>query len=99
VLHLACALDWDLVNIDVDSAFLNAELKEDIYMRQPKGFEVTSDSGGQKVCKLLKSIYGLKQASREWNKKLDKVIKKLRLVPTHADPYVMCFAKKVPRGC
>jgi hypothetical protein len=47
---------------DIDTAFLNANLQEEIYMRQPKGVE----DGTPQIMRLLKSIYGLKRASREW---------------------------------
>ena len=58
--------------MDVKTAFLNGELEEEVYMRQPEGFISTNKS---KVCKLKRSIYGLKQASKSWNMHLDKMIK------------------------
>ena len=54
--------NWSWKQMDVDTAFLNSNLDEEIYMQQPKGF----DDGSRKACRLLKSIYGLKQASRAW---------------------------------
>lgn len=51
--------------MDVKTAFLNGYIEEDIYMEQPKGF--ISKGEDKKVCKLQRSIYGLKQASRSWN--------------------------------
>ena len=59
--------------MDVKTAFLNGYLDESIYMEQPDGFKVAGQEG--KVCKLLKSISGLKQASRSWNIRFDQVIK------------------------
>ena len=59
--------------MDVKTAFLNGDLEEEIYMSQPDGF--IKEGQEQKVCKLLKSIYGLKQASRSWNIKFDETIK------------------------
>jgi Reverse transcriptase (RNA-dependent DNA polymerase) len=51
--------------MDVKTAFLNGNLEEDMYMIQPTGFEDPKNVG--KICKLLRSIYGLKQASQSWN--------------------------------
>ena len=58
--------------MDVKSAFLNGDLNEEIYMLQPSGF-----AKGSKICKLKKSIYGLKQASRMWNEKFNKSIRRI----------------------
>ena len=64
--------------MDVKTAFLNGKLDEDVYMTQPVGFEDSNNAG--KVCKLQRSIYGLKQASRSWNKRFDEEVKKLNFV-------------------
>ena len=61
--------------MDVKTAFLNGKLSEDVYMVQPDGFNDAKNPN--KVCKLLKSIYGLKQASRSWNLHFDEKIKEL----------------------
>ncbi|KAJ9556935.1 hypothetical protein OSB04_011549 [Centaurea solstitialis] len=53
-------------------AFLNGELNEEIYMRQPEGFVVSGNEN--KVCKLVKSLYGLKQAPKQWHQKFDDVV-------------------------
>ncbi|GJT73115.1 retrotransposon protein, putative, ty1-copia subclass [Tanacetum coccineum] len=58
----------------VKTAFLNGYLDEDIYMVQPEGF--VDPNHPRKVCKLQRSIYGLKQASRSWNKRFDEEIKR-----------------------
>ena len=59
--------------MDVKTAFLNCTLEEDIYMQQPEGFVVGKE--GNLVCKLQKSIYGLKQASKSWNIQFDQAVK------------------------
>ncbi|CAM8895716.1 unnamed protein product [Rhodiola kirilowii] len=58
--------------MDVKTAFLNVDLEEEIYMKQPEGFVVTGQE--HKVCKLVKSLYGLKQAPMQWHQKFDEVV-------------------------
>ena len=58
--------------MDVKTTFLNGNLQEEVYMTQPAGF-ISED--GTKVCKLNRSIYGLKQASRSWNIRFDETVK------------------------
>ena len=64
--------------MDVKTTFLNESLEETIYMVQPEGFIAKGQE--KKVCKLQKSIYGLKQASRSWNIKFDQSIKSFKFV-------------------
>nr|CAN78325.1 hypothetical protein VITISV_003385 [Vitis vinifera] len=58
--------------MDVKTAFFNGNIDETIYMVQPENFE--SNDSKQLVCKLKRSIYGLKRASRQWYRKFDQVI-------------------------
>ena len=58
--------------MDVKTTFLNGDLEEEIYMKQPEGFSYRECEN--LVCKLKKSIYGLKQASRKWYYKFHGVI-------------------------
>jgi hypothetical protein len=62
VLAIAAARDFNLSSIDVRQAYLQAELKEDLFMRTPPGLPAREGY----VCKLRRSLYGLKQAGREW---------------------------------
>jgi hypothetical protein len=78
LLGLAPQEGWLVHHLDVKSAFLNGELKEDVYVLQPPGFVKKNQE--HKVYKLNKALYGLKQASRAWNIKLDKTLKKLGFV-------------------
>ena len=73
LLSIAASLDYEIWQMDVKTAFLNGYLDESIYMVQPEGFVAKGHE--QKVCKLLRSIYGLKQASRSWNLRFDETIK------------------------
>ena len=91
VLSIAAREDWHLHNMDVDSAFLNAEIKEEIYLKQPQGFEEWGPNGEELVCRLNKSIYGLKQAARDWNDTLDEWMRGYGFKASISDPcmYVM----------
>ena len=72
--------------MDVVSAFLNGELKEEIFMQQPPGYV---QSGKEElVCKLKKSIYGLKQSPRCWNEKFCKHMRSFGFKESGADPCV-----------
>lgn len=72
VLALVAHYDLELHQMDVKTAFLNGELEEEIYMDQPEGFVATGTEN--LVCRLRKSIYGLKQASRQWYIKFNDTI-------------------------
>uniref|UniRef100_A0A2N9GNZ7 Reverse transcriptase Ty1/copia-type domain-containing protein n=1 Tax=Fagus sylvatica TaxID=28930 RepID=A0A2N9GNZ7_FAGSY len=65
IMVVAARLDLELHQLDVKTAFLNGDLKEEIYMDQPDGFQIKGQEG--KVCRLKKSLYGLKQSSRQCN--------------------------------
>jgi hypothetical protein len=69
MLALAAHQGWQVHHMDVKSAFLNGELKEEAYVAQPPGFIVKGAEG--KVLRLKKALHGLKQAPRAWNAKLD----------------------------
>lgn len=71
---MAAKYDTDIDQMDVTTAFLHSELEEEIYMELPNGYRLNG-----KTCQLKKSIYGLKQATRAWNRKLDKLLKNLNL--------------------
>ncbi|GJS39677.1 ribonuclease H-like domain, reverse transcriptase, RNA-dependent DNA polymerase [Tanacetum coccineum] len=68
ILALAAYHGWQVHHLDVKSAFLHGELKEEVYVTQPEGFVQQGNSG--KVYKLTKALYGLRQAPRAWNKQL-----------------------------
>ena len=76
--------------MDVKTAFLNGNLEEDLYIDQPEGF--VSKDNIHKVCKLNRSIYGLKQASRSWNIRFDDAVKSFGFTQNMDEP---CVYKKV----
>ena len=75
LLVLAAQEGWEVHHMDVKSAFLNDELHEEVYVKQPAGFIV--DEQEDKVLRLDKALYGLHQASRAWNSKLDRTLEEL----------------------
>ena len=89
MLALAAYFDWEVWQMDAKTAFLNGNLTEDVYMMQPEGFVDPANAG--KVCKLRKSIYGLKQASRSWNIRFDEEVKLLGFAQSELDS---CLYKK-----
>jgi hypothetical protein len=72
LLSLAANRGWPLQQLDVKNAFLNGNLEEEVYMDAPPGF---GKNFGIKVCKLKKSLYGLKQSPRAWFEKFTQFIK------------------------
>jgi hypothetical protein len=86
IFALAALEDMEIHQMDVKTAFLNGELEEEIYMEQPQGF--VHQGGEHLVCKLQKSLYGLKQSPRAWNQKLDAFLKSIEFMKSEADPSV-----------
>jgi transposase InsO family protein len=86
LLALAAHHDYELHQMDVVSAYLNGDLDEEIYMAQPEGYG--SAGTDQLVCKLKKSLYGLKQAARTWHHKMDVALQAQGFTALAADQCV-----------
>nr|GEY78346.1 retrotransposon protein, putative, Ty1-copia subclass [Tanacetum cinerariifolium] len=78
--------DYEIWQMDVKTAFLNGYLNEEVCMEQPEGF--VNPKYPNRVCKLKRSIYGLKLASRQWNKRFDDEIKKFGFTQNRDEPCV-----------
>lgn len=89
LLFLAANSNWPLHQLDVKNAFLNGELSEEVYMDIPPGFEDQQTRG--KVCKLKKSLYGLKQSPLAWFSRFSQVLKKFGYSQSQA--YHTLFSK------
>ncbi|KAG7557256.1 Reverse transcriptase RNA-dependent DNA polymerase [Arabidopsis suecica] len=70
ILSVAAQSNWEIFQLDVKSAFLHGDLKEDVYVRQPEGFVMKGEE--EKVYKLRKALYGLKQAPRAWYSRIER---------------------------
>ncbi|KAK8595246.1 hypothetical protein V6N13_123126 [Hibiscus sabdariffa] len=89
LLAVAAFHDYEIWQMDVKTAFLNGKLEEDVYMTQPEDF-VTLENA-RKVCKLQRSIYGLKQASQSWNLCFNEAIQEFGFIRNEDEP---CVCKK-----
>jgi hypothetical protein len=72
LLAIAAVKDLEMKQLDVKGAYLNGDLQEEVFMEQPPGF----DDGSGRKCRLKKTLYGLKQSGREWNRKLHSILTK-----------------------
>ena len=86
ILGLASSMNLELEQLDVKTAFMHGDLDEEIFMEQPEGFKVKGKEN--LVCKLKKSLYGLKQVPRQWYKKFDSFMMSQEYKRTFADPCV-----------
>ena len=75
LLALAAAKDWRVHHLDIKSAFLNGELMKTVFIRQPLSFAVKGAE--HRMLRLCKALYGLRQAPRAWNAKLDTTLGEL----------------------
>jgi hypothetical protein len=97
ILALACKNDWDLISMDIKTAFLNAPVDETIYVQQPHGFVAKGKENY--VLRLLRSLYGLKQAPRNFNIHLTATLEALGFQSCPADPCVFFHYSKDGKVC
>ncbi|KAL5770428.1 hypothetical protein ACOSP7_014582 [Xanthoceras sorbifolium] len=76
-------MGWDIQQLNVNNAFLNEDLQEVVYMQQPEGFIEAAHPDA--VCRLYKSLYGLKQDPRAWFDKLKSALVQYGFTPSNSD--------------
>ena len=84
IIGLAASRGWEIHHLDVKTAFLHGDLKEEVYVTQPQGFFVKGQE--DKVYKLKKALYGLRQAPRAWNVKLNQILRGLNFHHCSKEP-------------
>ncbi|RVW62615.1 Retrovirus-related Pol polyprotein from transposon RE1 [Vitis vinifera] len=97
LLSLATNLDWPLQQFDVKNAFLHGKLFEEVYMDLPPGCMV-SEKQCQKVCKLKKSLYGLKQSPRAWFGRFTKSMRAFGYRQSNSDHTLFLKKQHVSRS-
>jgi hypothetical protein len=86
----AAVCGWHIQQMDVKTAFLYGDIKEEIYMKQPSGY----DDGSGRVCRLKKAIYGLKQAPRCWYEKLSGALEEIGFHASSCDESLFILQEK-----
>jgi histone deacetylase 1/2 len=91
VLSVAISYGWSLQQLDVKNVFLHGVLEEEVYMKQPQGFE--NPQTPHFICKLDKALYVLKQAPRAWFARLGNKLHDLGFVPSKGDTSLFLYNK------
>ncbi|MED6162296.1 hypothetical protein PIB30_118906 [Stylosanthes scabra] len=95
LLAIVASKNWYVHQLDVNTAFVHGDLPEKVYMKLPHGLVVQPGT----ICKLQKSLYGLKQASRQWNTKLCSVLVKAGFIQSRPDPCLFTKSSSLGFTC
>ena len=91
VIAIAAEMDWEVHQPDVKSAFLYADIEEEVFVAEPPGFETNDNEKGLLVMKLGKSLYGLAQSPWNWFHTVDPVLLSIRFVPLKSDTCIYIY--------
>ena len=97
LLQHAVQNDLIVYQMDVKTAYLNAPIDREIYVEQPEGFRKSGNSGETLVCKLKRSLYGLKQSGRNWSNLLHDYLANEKFTQSLADPCL--YVRTTNSGC
>ena len=89
---MAAANDWEIHHVDVKTAFLNAKMDKEMYIKLPDGVK---DGEPGEMCRLNLALYGTKQAGLLWGMKLDKELKEMGASQSPVDPCVYEWTQPV----
>ena len=95
VIQIAVQCDYIIHQMDVKSAYLNAPIDCEVYMEQPKGFERVSEDGKKYVCRLRKSLYGLKQSASNWRDVIHQFFLENKCSQSEADPCIFLMNTEI----
>ena len=93
VLAITAERDWEVVQLDVKTAFLFADIEKKVILQAAPGFERTDKDGVQLLMKLEKSLYGLAQRPENWWKTIDPLLVTLEFVPLKSDTCIYIYKK------
>ena len=91
VLAIAAEMNWEVVQLDLRTAFLYADIKEDVFVKMAPGYETTQKKGVQLVMKLGKGLYGLAQSPQNWWKTIDPSLVGIEFIPFKSDACVYIY--------
>jgi hypothetical protein len=91
IIYIATQMGWRIHQMDIKTAFLNGNIEEEVYLEQPKGFEVHDRANH--VCRLKKTLYGLKQAPRAWYSKIHCYLQSIGFIKSDVDPNLYLLIK------
>ena len=90
---MAAEMDWEVVQLDVITAYLHADIEEEVFVEAAPGFERTDKDDVQLVTSLGKSLYGMTQSPWNWWKTIDPLLITLEFVPLRSDTCICIYRK------